>query len=130
VQLDIRGERKIDNPDDTAIAEAVNSLDGTGDSFVILNTDAGFIQSSCNEYGECDLEYSLNVGKEWIRCKNNNLSKPWVIDAFAKFARQDYGWIEKYEWEEEEIKSRHGCLGIFVAGFLLCGVAITVILSL
>ena len=98
--LDICGDKKIQNPTDADIRQAVFALDTKmGEAFLILGpTDMTYIQSSGDQKVGFDLEYQETDTKHHYRAKRN-FTADEIVKALVSYSTGSDDWKKTAEWE-------------------------------
>jgi len=99
--LSIRGEQQTEQPTEQQIDEAIRSLDGQGDSFVILSSDAeegGFVQAAGGP-DQFVVEYCEGSdGRHWQSAGEQPADV--VIRLFLAFKRCDNSYKTAIPWRD------------------------------
>jgi hypothetical protein len=97
--LDICGDRKIHNPEETDIRQAVLALDTKkGEAFLILGlTDMTYIQASGDQRVGFDLEYQEADIRHHYRAKGD-FTADQIVKAFVAYSAGTEDWKKTVEW--------------------------------
>ncbi len=98
--LDICGDKKIQNPTEADIRQAVFALDTKqGDAFLVLGpTDMTYIQTSGDKEVGFDLEYQETDVEHHYRAKRD-LTADEVVKALVLYSTGSDEWKRIAEWE-------------------------------
>ena len=98
--LDICGEKKIQNPTEADIRQAISILDADKNSaFLILGTwDMTYIQSSGDTKDGFDLEYQDGDLKHHYRA--NKFKAEEIIKAMTSYSTGTDNWKKTAEWKQ------------------------------
>lgn len=100
--------KKISEPTDHQINHAIEEIEDNNGSFVILDTDNGFVQAAGNLPDKLVVEYQID-GKHF-QSISQNLSTDQVKDIFKQFRYGLSDFKRNYDWKEVEI-SKTGSAG-------------------
>jgi hypothetical protein len=100
MELDVCGDKKIQNPTEADIRQAVFGLDTKkGEAFLVLGpTDMTYIQTSGDQKVGFDLEYQQTDANHHYRAKRD-LTADEVIKALTSYCIGSDDWKKATEWE-------------------------------
>jgi hypothetical protein len=100
--LDICGDKKIQNPTEADIRQAISTLDTDKNSaFLILETsDMTYIQSSGDKKLGFDLEYQDGDKKHHFRAKRDSFTAEEIIKAMTSYSAGTDDWKKLTEWKQ------------------------------
>ena len=98
--LDICGDKKIPNPSEADIRQAVFGLDtNKGEAFLILGpTDMTYIQTSGDKKVGFDLEYQEADANHHYRAKRDFTAEE-VVKALVSYSTGSDDWKKTTKWE-------------------------------
>ena len=98
--LDICGDKRIQNPTESDIRQAVSALDtNSGDAFLILgSTEMTYIQTGGDQKVGFVLEYQDTDAKHHYRAKRN-LTVDEIVKALVTYSTGADDWKTMAEWE-------------------------------
>ena len=98
--LDICGAKKIQNPTEADIRQAVFGLDTKkGEAFLILGpTDMTYIQTGGDQKAGFDLEYQESDAKHHYRAKRD-FTADEVLKVLLSYTTGSEDWKKSAEWE-------------------------------
>ncbi len=101
IVLEISNAKRITNPSNSDIVEAVNGLDCTsGDAFLILSRNEMFyMQASGDSRLGFDLEYQEGSMQQHYRAKRNGLSSDDICSVLIAYRDNDPQWKSRFEFE-------------------------------
>jgi hypothetical protein len=92
----------IDEPTETDLAEALASIMDNQGSFVILEREDSFLQTTGENPDNLFIEYGPVNGPIY-RSASHSLSRQFVENIFKLYARRDLEWKELIEWVETDL---------------------------
>ncbi|MEP1150326.1 MAG: hypothetical protein ABJH08_01250 [Balneola sp.] len=98
--------KKISEPTDQQINKAIDDIEDKNGSFVILDTDNGFVQAAGSLPDKLLVEYQID-GKHF-QSISQNLSANQVQDIFKQFCHGLSDYKRDYEWKEVELSKSGG----------------------
>jgi len=100
--LDICGDKKIQNPTEADIRQAISTLDTDKNSaFLILGTsNMTYIQSSGDKKVGFDLEYQDGDLKHHFRAKRDSFKAEEIIKAMTSYSAGTDEWKKISEWKQ------------------------------
>ena len=100
--LDICGERRIENPSDEEIWDALVGLNPTeNDAFAILGADGmTYVQTSGGATSGFVLEYQEGAIKEHYQSADKKLPLEVVAGCFMQFRDGEADWAERVAFEK------------------------------
>ncbi|MGI9323854.1 MAG: hypothetical protein ACR2PZ_01450 [Pseudomonadales bacterium] len=102
--LDVNGVRTADRPGNDHLREAVESLDGKGDSFVILSQDEmSYIQAAGDPTSGYVIEYQDGSLDEHYCCNTASVGTEDLVLTFQSYLAQDDRWKSVLSWKKEEV---------------------------
>ena len=103
MRLETQDGRRIDNPDERQIDEAIRAMEAD-DAFVILSRDEmTYIQASGDVSAGFVLEYQAGDIDRHFSAAAGPHSADRVSKAFRQYALGDPGWESDFQWEPLEI---------------------------
>jgi hypothetical protein len=123
VQLKIEGKRKIKNPSESQIREALQQLGSDDCTFAILDLDnESFMQSSGSIEQGFIVEYCESNSKGILQSLKHDITLERVVDAFVGFRNNDTGWSTGLEFspllqdrrQPKSITSWVGLIGVAI----------------
>jgi hypothetical protein len=98
--LDICGRKKIQDPTESDIRQAVFALDTKKDeAFLILgSTEMTYIQTTGDQKSDFIVEYQENDAKHHYRARRN-LTADEIVKALASYSSGADDWKTMAEWE-------------------------------
>ena len=110
----------IADPTPSQIAQALRDIHDDNGSFVILDTEQGFIQAAEANQGVV-LEYRLNDAGV-LRRISTPIATETAAEAFERFRRGDESWQAAHTWEEQALpEQRSGCMGVVLVLLAVLG---------
>ncbi len=101
--LEVNGSVLDEPVSNELIENAVYSLTGDGDSFLILSDDEmTYIQASGDARRGFTLEYQDGSLEQHYYCTDTDIPAGKVIDAFRSYFAQEDDWKNKHLWQREE----------------------------
>jgi hypothetical protein len=102
--LNICGDKKIQNPAEADIRQAVFSLDcEKNDAFLVLGrADMTYIQASGDQKVGFDLEYQENDIEHHYRSKRVLIADE-IVNALVSYSIGSDDWTRVVEWEKLEL---------------------------
>ena len=98
--------KKISEPNNQQISHAIDDIEDNNGSFVILETDKGFVQAAGSLPDELIVEYQID-GKHF-RSVSQNLSADQVKDIFNQFRQGLSDFKRNNDWKEIELNKSRG----------------------
>src|SRR6056297_37318 len=98
--------KKISEPNNQQISHAIDNIEDNNGSFVILETDKGFVQAAGSLPDELIVEYQIE-GKHF-RSVSQNLSADQVKDIFNQFRQGLSDFKRNHDWKETELNKSRG----------------------
>jgi hypothetical protein len=99
LKLDRSSGPEIDEPTEADIEEAIASIMDNQGSFVILEREESFLQTTAEAPDNLFIEYSPVDGPIY-RSTSHSLSRPFVENIFKLYARRDSEWKDLIDWVE------------------------------
>lgn len=102
--LDICGDKKIENPTEAEIRQAVLALDTTkNEAFLVLgSTDMTYIQTGGDQKVGFDLEYQESDVRHHYRAKRDFTAEE-IVRILVSYAAGTDNWKKSAEWEPIEL---------------------------
>lgn len=98
--------KKISEPTDQQINQAIEDIEDNNGSFVILDTENGFVQAAGSLPDKLLVEYQID-GKHF-QSISQNLSADQVKDIFKQFRHGLSDFKRNYDWKELELSKSGG----------------------
>jgi len=98
--------KKISEPNNQQISHAIDDIEDNNGSFVILETDKGFVQAAGSLPDELIVEYQID-GKHF-RSVSQNLTANQVKDIFNQFRQDLSDFKRNHDWKEIELNKSRG----------------------
>ena len=98
--------KKISEPNNQQISHAIDNIEDNNGSFLILETDKGFVQAAGSLPDELIVEYQID-GKHF-RSVSQNLSADQVKDIFKQFRQGLSDFKRNHDWKEIELNKSRG----------------------
>lgn len=98
--------KKISEPTDQQINHAIEDIEDNNGSFVILDTDNGFVQVAGSLPNKLIVEFRID-GKHF-QSVSQNFSADQVKDIFKQFRHGLRDFKRNYEWKEVELNNSRG----------------------
>ena len=113
--------KKISEPNNQQISHAIDNIEDNNGSFLILETDKGFVQAAGSLPDELIVEYQID-GKHF-RSVSQNLTANQVKDIFNQFRQGLSDFKRNHDWKEIELNKSMGAgctpsLIIFLAALI------------
>ncbi|RNC84027.1 MAG: hypothetical protein ED557_09665 [Balneola sp.] len=117
--------KKFSDPTNEQINHAIDDIEDKNGSFVILDTNNGFIQCAGELPDKLIVEYQID-GKHF-QSVSQSLMAHQVKDIFKQFLLGETAFKENYSWKEIELtgSSGSGCTPILMVGIILLGILIS-----
>ena len=111
--------KKISDPTDQEINHAIDDIEDNNGSFVILDTDNGFIQAAGSLPDKLFVEYQIDG--EHFQSTSHDLSTEQVKDIFKQFRHGLSDYKRNYDWKEIELSKSGGagCASVFLVLFAI-----------
>ena len=115
--------RPVENPSATQVTQALMDIEDDNGSFVILDADHGFIQTTIGSDNGLLVQYRMldtSIINSTVRM---DLTVEEVAVAMEKFRRNDLSWAQDYAWTTEDLGSggATGCAGVLLLLSLALG---------
>lgn len=120
--------RPVENPSATQVTQALLDIEDDNGSFVILDADHGFIQTTIASDSGLLIQYRLLDSSILHSTVRMDLSVEDVAVAMEKFRRNDLSWGADYGWTTEDLGKGglSGCAGVFVLLSLTLGLTLLI----
>lgn len=105
MKLELANGKKIDNPDQKAVNEALESLKSRDNDFAILGDD-NYIQAAVTSGGFL-MEYQDSEGH--FNSSSDSLTIETVKSVFSKYHSGDSSWQNDIQWVPEEATAPCSC---------------------
>lgn len=110
----------IYEPSDRQIDEALEDIEDEVGSFVILEREGGFLQTTGRLPNQLIVEY--REGERQYQSTNRLHSIDAVKEMFKRYRREDAGWMQDHQWKELDFGTRRtGCAGNVLSAVLIAG---------
>lgn len=101
MRLTVDGDEVSERVSSDLLERSIRSLDGTGDSFVILSKEEmTYLQTSGDPRNGFVLEYQNGTLEEHYSCIEPNLNAEQVVRAFQQYYSNDSRWKSDLRWEK------------------------------
>jgi len=109
MRLDLGDGGSIENPSPFQISDFLSRLDGTGDSFAILERDEmSYVQTSGDPSGGFLVEYQVDSIDQHFRSTRYDLPFSTVEAIFKSYAAGNEEWKTMADWERDELVGASG----------------------
>ncbi|MEZ4279995.1 MAG: hypothetical protein R3F21_10330 [Myxococcota bacterium] len=122
MNLELESGPKIDNPTPEQVSKSLQTLDGAGNSFVILAKDQmNYVQASGGPESGFSVEYQTGSIEEHFGTTRLDLPLATVDSIFRAYAANDPRWTEATTWAHQELKSASQARFPFIPSALAAG---------
>lgn len=117
----------VSEPTSDQIVNAIRSLPGGVDSFVVLaRADHFFLQAAGSREEGYHLEYKELDDSRHFEATGESLSEEELIQLFLAYAREDDSWKQQHQWQPLH---RSGGCGSAAGSILLLGALVAMALA-
>lgn len=120
----------LSEPTSEQIVNAIRSLPGGDDSFVVLaRSDHFFVQAAGSREEGYHLEYKELDDSRHFEATGKSPSEEELVQLFLAYARGDDSWKQQHQWEPLHRSGGSGGCGSAAGALLLLSVLVALVLA-